>query len=84
MKLGQALGLPIGARNKITLSGAMMPVAERTRHNIVISTLAIFGSGFPTFCATSNGVTYHATSERDAVLGLTKKLRQTEQLPHAT
>lgn len=74
-KVGLALGLQTGERNATTMTGAMVPVSRNCRNNVEITEMRLFGAGFALFCATLADTRYHAATARDAVMGLSRKIK---------
>ncbi|MBE2203064.1 MAG: hypothetical protein IAE94_01815 [Chthoniobacterales bacterium] len=75
-EVGKALGLTTGKRTALTQSGAMLPVGEPViRRCIRLTTLRLFGEGFPLYVAEAFGTNYHAGTVCKAVSGLIEKAR---------
>jgi len=78
-KVGLTLGLQTSERNATTMTGAMVPVSRNCKNNVEITEMRLFGTGFTLFCASLADTHYHAATARDAVMGLSRKIKAHRQ-----
>jgi hypothetical protein len=78
-KVGIALGLQTAKRSPITLTASMVPVREFSKLNVQITELRLYGVGFSAFCASRGDTHFHASTVREAIMGLARKIKAHQQ-----
>ncbi|MFN4805243.1 MAG: hypothetical protein ACK5LH_04620 [Akkermansiaceae bacterium] len=78
-KIGDAIGLKTSERNAITMTSGMVPVRESNMLGVKITKMRMYGIGFPLYCASHADTHFHATSSREAVKGINRKIKAHQQ-----
>jgi hypothetical protein len=78
-KIGDLFDLQTAKRSAVTQTAAMVPVREYRKLNIHITELRLFGLGFSAFCASRGDTHFHASTEREAIIGLARKIKAHQQ-----